>query len=284
MADLDSEKLILGKLTIIITTRCNLRCKLCCESVPQYKPFKDMTLEEEREILDAAFNILDRVEILHLSGGGEPFLHPLLPEMIDIAMSYSDKFDKFMVFTNSTVPISDKLMFTLKKYRKNLLVHASQYNVRPEKEAVTFRLLAENGINHRIIKYFGDEQDFGGWVDFGNYRHLDKSGAELDKQFKNCAVIRDMHGNWRTRDGTLHLCTISQRGNELGLIKDNKDDFVDMLDKNSSVQEKREKLFRLTRLQGAAPGRAHLKACEYCTGDHGTDDASKRHPAAEQEG
>lgn len=276
-------KLTLGKLTIIITTRCNLRCKLCCESVPQYKPFKDITLEEEHSILEAAFDIIDHLEILHLSGGGEPFLHPLLPELIDEAMKYSGKFDKFMVFTNSTVPVSDKLLQTLKKYRENLLVHASQYNVKPEKEAATFRLLAENGINHRIIKYFGNDQDFGGWVDFGNYRHFDKNAMELDEQFKSCAVTRDMCGNWRTRDGTLHHCTISQRGNELGLLENNKDDFVDMLDKNTGRQEKREKLFRLIRLREAAPGRAHLKACEYCTGDHGTSDISKRHPAAEQE-
>jgi hypothetical protein len=279
-----TEKITLGKLTIIITTRCNLRCKLCCETVPQYKPFKDITLEEEHNILEAAFDIIDHLEILHLSGGGEPFLHPLLPELIDEAMKYSGRFDKFMVFTNSTVPISDKLMRTLKKYREGLLVHASQYNVRPEKESETFRLLAENGINHRIIKYFGDEQDFGGWVDFGNYRHFDKTQAELDAQFRKCAVNRDMHGNWRTRDGTLHFCTISQRGNELGLLKDNKDDFVDMLDKNTSREEKRESLVRLINLTGAShSGGAHLKACEYCTGDHGTDDVSRRHPAAEQE-
>jgi hypothetical protein len=251
--------------------------------VPQNKPFKDMTLEEEHGILEAAFSIIDHVEILHLSGGGEPFLHPLLPEMIDEAMRYSKKFDKFMVFTNSTIPISSKLMDTLKKHRDSLIVHASQYNVKPEKEAETFRVLAENGVNHRIIKYFGDEQDFGGWIDFGNYRHLDKGGEELDAQFKNCAVTRDMHGNWRVRDGTLHHCTISQRGNELGLLEDNKGDFLDMFDKNTSRQEKREKLFRLIHLQEAAPGCAHLKACEYCTGDHGTGDASRRHPAAEQE-
>jgi hypothetical protein len=251
--------------------------------VPQYKPFKDITLEEEHNILEAAFDIIDHLEILHLSGGGEPFLHPLLPELIDEAMKYSGRFDRFMVFTNSTVPISDKLIRTLKKYSEKLFVHASQYNVRPEKEAETFRLLAENGINHRIIKYFGDEQDFGGWVDFGNYRHFDKSPEELDAQFRRCAVTRDMHGNWRTRDGTLHHCTISQRGNELGLLKDNKDDFVDMFDKNTGRREKREKLFRLIHLLEAASGSAHLKACEYCTGDHGTDDAAKRHPAAEQE-
>jgi organic radical activating enzyme len=276
-------KLSLGKLTIIITTRCNLRCKLCCESVPQNKPFKDMTLEEEHAILEAAFGIIDHVEILHLSGGGEPFLHPLLPEMIDEAMRYADRFDRFMVFTNSTIPVSDKLVQTLKKYHEKLTVHASQYNVRPEKEAATFKLFADNGINHRIIKYHGEEQDFGGWVDFGNYKHFDKTAEELDAQFRNCAVTRDMCGNWRTRDGTLHHCTISQRGNELGLLKDNADDYLDMLDKNISTEEKRDKLFRLIHLEDAPSGSAHLKACEYCTGDHGTDDKRKRYPAAEQE-
>ena len=43
----------MGKFSIIILTRCNLRCRLCCEYVPVNKPFPDMTVEEEQKILDA---------------------------------------------------------------------------------------------------------------------------------------------------------------------------------------------------------------------------------------
>ena len=86
---------ILGKVSLIITTRCNLRCKLCDEYAPENKPFPDMTLDEERRLLAAVFDLCDHVETLHLTGGGEPFLHKQLAEMIETAMGYSyvDLFD-----------------------------------------------------------------------------------------------------------------------------------------------------------------------------------------------
>ena len=65
----------LDKFSLIILTRCNLRCKYCCEYVPVSKPFPDMTIEEERNILEHFFAVVDHVKTLHLTGGGEPFLH-----------------------------------------------------------------------------------------------------------------------------------------------------------------------------------------------------------------
>ncbi len=67
---------ILEKFSLVILTRCNLKCKLCCEYVPQNKPFPDMTVEEAQKILDAAFDVADRIKTLHLTGGGEPFFAP----------------------------------------------------------------------------------------------------------------------------------------------------------------------------------------------------------------
>ena len=43
--------------------------------------------------MDAFFDVVDHVKLLHLTGGGEPFLHPKLAEMIEFAMGYADKFD-----------------------------------------------------------------------------------------------------------------------------------------------------------------------------------------------
>ena len=67
---------VLNKFSLVILTRCNLACKLCCEYVPQNKPFPDMTVAEAERILEAAFSVADRITTLHLTGGGEPFLHP----------------------------------------------------------------------------------------------------------------------------------------------------------------------------------------------------------------
>jgi hypothetical protein len=264
----------LNKFSLIITTRCNLRCKLCCEYVPQNKPFPDMTLDEERAILDALFKVADRVETLHLTGGGEPFLHPQLDEMIDGAMEYANKFDRLMLFTNSTISIKPDTLDAIIRVKDKIVVQLSQYGIRPERERAAAQLLIDNGVKCKIEIYHGENQSFGGWVDFGKWEPRGRMPDELENIFKNCAVTRDMRGNWRTRDGKVHWCTRSQRGMELGLLADNVEDYVDLFD-NTSVEDKQQKFETIASAR-------YLCACDNCSGNQGTEDASKRFPAAEQ--
>lgn len=267
--------LTINKLSLVITTRCNLKCKLCCEYIPQHKPFPDMTIEEADAIISAACKVFDRIKILHLTGGGEPFLHPRLAEMCESAMKYAYKFDKLMLFTNSVTSVSDELLSVLKKYEDKIVVQVSQYGVNLEREKDILNKLLENNVNCKIEKYYGDVQSFGGWVDFGVWEKRNRTPEELGSVFKNCAITRDMGGNWRTRDGKLHWCSRSQRGMELGLIPDNLDDYIDLLDNMESIQRKREKFENISNAHS-------ISACDYCSGHQGTSDTSLRFPAAEQ--
>lgn len=266
----------LNKFSLIIITRCNLRCRLCCEYVPQNKPFPDMTIDEEKRILNAVFEVAGHITTLHLTGGGEPFLHPQLAEMVETAMAYSDRFDQLMLFTNCTIPLSQALMDTLVRFREKVLVQVSQYGRNPEREAAILDSLLGCGIRCKVVNYSGTDQDFGGWVDFGPWEGQGQKKEFLEKRFQNCAVTRAMHGNWRTRDGKVHWCSRSMRGLELGYIPDEPEDYVDLFD-GTTPEEKREKFRRI------ANGPC-LSACDRCSGDAGTEDTQKRYPAAEQEG
>jgi len=261
-------------MSLIITTRCNLRCDLCCEYIPHYKPFPDMTLDEERRILDAFFTVCDHVEILHLTGGGEPFLNTGLAEMIETAMEYSEKFEKLMLFTNCIPPLSQLLLDTFKKYKDKLFIQLSRYGVKPEREEEFVNIIQVAGIPNRMRKYYGDDQSFGGWVSFGNWEKQSNSEDKLAERFNKCAVTSTLHGNWRTRDGKVHWCSRSQRGMELGLLPDNSDDYVDLFD-DTSTAEKRIKFEHISKKQ-------YISACDCCSGDQGTDDSSLRVIAAEQ--
>jgi hypothetical protein len=243
--------------------------------VPQNKPFPDMTVEETERILAAAFDVCDHITTLHLTGGGEPFLHPHLPELVECSMKYADKFDRLMLFTNCTIVPSAELCETLKRHKSKLLVQVSRYGVSPSRETEVLSALEATGVTLKIEKYYGDDQSFGGWVDFGSWESYNRTPDELERTFKNCAVTRDMQGNWRTRDGKVHWCTRSQRGMELELLPDNPDEYVDLLD-DSSVEAKRAKF-------DAIAVSRHISACDRCSGDQGTSDKSKRFQAAEQE-
>lgn len=265
----------LEKFSLIILTRCDLRCKLCCEYVPQNEPFPDMTIQQEQEILHAIFQVADHITTLHLTGGGEPFLHPQLPEMIEIAMQYEKQFDTLMLFTNATIPLSVKMKEVLKKYKDKILVQVSRYGLFPEKEKFLLADLKECEVRCKEEKYYGENQSFGGWVDFGPWTSRKKTNKELENIFQSCCITSVLNGNWRTRDGKVHWCSRSQRGMDLGLIPDVPDDYVDILDMTKTIEEKRNKF------EGIA-SKPFLSACDYCSGDQGTTDQQKRYPAAEQ--
>lgn len=264
----------LNKFSLVVLTRCNLACKLCCEYVPQNRPFPDMTPEEAEHILDAVFHVADRITTLHLTGGGEPFLHPNLSQLIEVSMKYSGQFDRLMLFTNSTIPVSRELLDTIERYKEKIVVQLSLYHLFPEREQETLQKLQERGIPCKVEKYFGHEQSFGGWIDFGPWDACGRTPEVLADMFCACSVTRVMQGNWRTRDGKVHWCTRSMRGMELGYIPDNPEDYVDLLGEGTR-EEKQAKFTAIAQ-------KRYISACDRCSGDLATLDPEKRFPAAEQ--
>jgi hypothetical protein len=234
-----------------------------------------MSVEEAERLLDAFFGVVGHVKTLHLTGGGEPFLHAKLPELVETAMKYESRFDRLMLFTNSTVPPSEKLLNAISRHRDKIFVQASLYNQKPDIESAVIKSLDCADVDYRVEKYYGENQSFDGWVDFGEWGPRGRTPEENRQVFRDCAVTRDMCGNWRTRDGKVHWCARSQRGMELGLMPDCPNDYVDLYDNAQTLMEKREKFRKI----GASCG---LLACDYCSGEQGTKDMTKRFQAAEQ--
>jgi len=266
--------LVLDKFTLVAITRCNLRCRLCCEYVPQHRPYPDMTIEECRALCRALFGVIDRVNTLHISGGGEPFLHPRLTGLVEACMEHSGGFGGLMLFTNCSVPPPRPLLETLTGFKDKMVVQVSCYGLNKEREASILAELESTGASLKVERYYGDSQPFGGWVDFGKWDARPRTDQELCRVFADCAVTRDMQGNWRTRDGKVHWCSRSHRGMELGLMPDSPQDYIDLFD-DSDRSAKRAKFRQVAAAR-------HLTACRYCSGDQGTNDPARRHPAAEQ--
>ena len=71
-----------ANLTLLITAHCTLKCKLCATYAPIHPSPCHYSHEDMIKEVKRFFQCFDEVHLFTLSGG-EPFLHPKLPEMID---------------------------------------------------------------------------------------------------------------------------------------------------------------------------------------------------------
>jgi hypothetical protein len=260
----------LPRLAFVITTHCNLKCKYCSVGIPNQKEPYNMCFDEFKQGLDNAFEIVDTIGSLEF-GGGEPFLHADLSRMIESFSQYKDRFNQWLIVTNGTILINDKLIKTIKRFKDNGVIHVSDYNIYPEKTKQFIQTLDEIGIKYRVDKYYGENQYQGGWVDPGEIVSRNRNAEQLQRLYSNCGLVQN-GGCWRIYKGKIHLCARSCRCLDAGF--DFPTDYVDLFGE-AGIEKKAEKLRSIVN----AP---YIKACDYCNGDLGTKDKSKRISAGEQ--
>ena len=83
------DKMKCERTELTITHRCTLKCKLCGAYSPYYSPTPHWRGEELQSYVDKYFEVVDSVEKMTISGG-EPFLHPDLPELVKYLNKYKD--------------------------------------------------------------------------------------------------------------------------------------------------------------------------------------------------
>lgn len=267
------KQIVLPSLNFTPTMRCNLKCALCGVLVPQYDYRPQMTVEEFSKTLETVFSIVDTVGRLQITGG-EPLLHPELDRILELCFQYTEYFDELWFFSNCAVPFRNSVLAVLQKHREKVMIHCSDYGVRPEISEKNIRLLKEYQISYKYLKYFGDNQYCDGWVDNGDFNPHHRTTKENEAVFAACSHVR-RGGSWYVRNGQMHWCGRSIRGVELEKIPPHSGDYLNIFDPNTTVEEKRLQLERLMAVQS-------ITACDYCNGYYGTDDITLRHPAGEQ--
>lgn len=250
------NKLYVDYLELVITTKCTLRCKHCANLMPMYnKPYdvdKNMILETIKKIEDC----VDGVCIFRILGG-EPFCNQDLKYYLK-AMS-KEKFKKIIIVTNGTlVPKDSELINVIKE--KNIIIHISNYEKYSYKKEELINLLEKEKINYELDEYSRK------WMDFGTLENRNKDKKVLKKQFLNCDNICKSILN-----GKIYYCPRAAHGEDLGIIKGNNNEYVDLL-KNSDVENKKQIKKLMFR-------KKYIEACNYC--NYGTEECEFV-PVAEQ--
>lgn len=265
------DELILKKVNLTPTMRCNLKCKLCGVRVPHYEYCPQMSVKDMKVTIDAVFEIVDYVEKLQITGG-EPFMHPQLAEIISYCFTYQKQFGSLWIITNGTIPAKSEFLEVVRHYSGKIVFHVSDYGVRKGAAEDFVKSVEATGCECRYLKYFGEEQSYGGWVDQGDFICHNRDEEDLKHVFKTCSQVVS-GGFWYVRHGQMHWCGRSVRGTEVGKVPLREEDYLDVF--KGTKEERREKLKKLMQ-------RPYITACDYCNGDYGTCDSEKRFSAGEQ--
>lgn len=215
------KKIYIPQVEIVITTRCNLRCKDCSNYIPSIENEYqfDISFDEYKQNLD---NLLINAKKLNsvLLIGGEPLLNKEIIKILDYT-AQNKKVESVYIITNGTILLSDELIKTLEKYRKKTYVWLSNYTsntdlVKRLKTNEILQQLTENKINYIFFKK-------NKWVKPSPIKCYNRTREELTSVFTNC-------GNpaVSAAKGEVHICPRAATFRIRDLIQFSNNDFINM--------------------------------------------------------
>lgn len=259
-------------LEFFITTRCTLRCRECLCAVPFLPNPHDTPKQDLLRHFALAFPLYDRIGRVEIIGG-EPLLHPDLAGILTGLLPYRSKFSKIRVTTNGTLLPSPEVIDAAHRAQEagldfDFLV--DDYGPLSRKLPEIRELLAREGIDCRVDRYTGDCQRGGGWLRYGDFTLRERETEDqLWRKFSHCLCPRLQFHD--THDGVIYSCVYAMTGTLLGKFQLSKNEYVNLNDPLTSVEEKQ----RVLRTFLTHP----TTACRYCDGFR---EDSPRFPAAEQ--
>lgn len=261
----------LKRTTFKITSKCTLKCKLCLAYIPYYTNPQNLDFETARKVLKSYFEVVDSVGTFSLTGG-EPFVNKELPQILEETFKYQNQvLNTIDIVTNGTLPISKELLTVLINHKDKVRVIISNYGPLSRKINEVKEALETNGINVRIEEYYDEEtMKYGGWLDYRNHdlKHFTKE--EIEKQASECIFRQGRYYDLNFTE--LHPCSRSFWRMINGIIKKDKTQYLDLLDENTSVEEKKDLLLYID-------GLTSLNSCAHCDGNK---PGAKRYKPAEQ--
>lgn len=260
----------LSNTTLVVTLRCNLKCKLCAVSAPYYTEPPHYSFTFLAKSIDQYFQAVDYVDKFTVNGG-EPMLHRELPDIMAYLVKYIDKIGTLEIITNGTVAPDERLLQSLSLSDKiDILVDNYGADLSKKVPQIVDGFNAY-GIRHRVRTYYGKEAHCGGWVDLLDLSKKDRSPEETEHIYKHCAYPGPFHC-FVMIGGKAYICGVYKRCESLGIIPDQPNEYVDFSGNALPVAETKEKIRNFY-------NRKFFSACEYC---NGFCDDSKRYAPAEQ--
>lgn len=193
-------------LNIEPTDACNLRCEYC---PPKLRPPSLMPLWMFQEVID---QLPDRRIMLNLHKDGEPTIHPMFPEMVEIAQA-SGKFETVHFNTNGTlyrdvrgcditISIDAALPETYALTKGSDRLHDVEGNAKRYRENNHVRVKCIESVGPAEIELF--KEKWQGWEVQTHPEHKWTDGADRQKDRKPCRLLQ--YALAVNADGTCSVC------------------------------------------------------------------------------
>lgn len=258
---ISSFRLVVPYVEMDITSRCNLNCKECSHLIPLHKKMKqarDYDVEELINNIDLLVDKIDQCLIFRVLGG-EPFLHKQMHLVIRRLIS-EPKVKHVQVVTNGTIIPTGENLVSLK--HKKVSVEISNYGDLSSKKDELVKTMEENDIPVKLDAFNPV------WYETNGLVPRDYTAEKMKSVFFNCSGANCKN----LQNGKLWLCPPALHGTTLGLVPENKKEYIDL--RTCSKKEFWEKL------DGLYSNPDGLSTCYYCMG--GSMETAKQVPCAEQ--
>lgn len=247
--------LVIPRVMILPTTRCNLRCRGCSSLLPLFEHPRDLPASRLIRDMDLFFRGVD--QCVRLTVGGEPFLYPELPELL-AWLRRQEKILGVLLITNSTIQPDGPVLELLRDPK--FFVEVSDYgHIRQMSRTVS----ALEGAGVRFSVLTGQA-----WDDMGGIEPRGRTAEQRREVYRVCEQSRLMKS---IHDGAVYTCARGARMRALECGYHSEQDYF-TLDEDEPVERLREKIRALYYMDGA-------DACDRC--DLGRLPARKI-PAGEQ--
>lgn len=170
----------LNDISYMVTSACTLRCEHCVEKLPDYPLQQNLPLQI---ILDDISKLLGSCRFIHrfCITGGEPLLHPQLPELLEFLLQ-AEQVGMIFLYTSGTVVPSSTLLERLENQR--VVVNLSSYGARlPARLEENFDRFREQLKGLEIACNIYPHKT---WFDMGTYETNSLDARELRAGFAAC--------------------------------------------------------------------------------------------------
>lgn len=235
-----NRPLVLPRMMILPTTRCNLRCMGCSSLLPLFEHPSDVPVEQILKDLDLVFRGVD--QCVRLTIGGEPFLYPALQELLE-ALRKQEKILSVLLITNSTIQPSQQILDIL--CDPKFFVEISDYgHIRSMSRTVA--ALEEAGVRFCVLT---DQI----WDDMGGVQPRSRTTEQKREIYMNCEQGRLMKS---IHNGAMYVCARSARLHALNCGYSSEQDYftISETDSPGELQMKIRGLYE----------RDCADACDYC--------------------